>query len=187
MSLLRFCQWLETTRGSIVLHESLWGYPTVATVHVMALSLSVGMIAVLDFRLLGVAMQRVRVSEITDRLLPWIAAGFVVMVLSGSLLFYSDPVRYYPNIFLRFKIVMLIASGVNALVFHRSIYRAIPHWDLNPVAPRRARVAGMLSLLFLAVIILAGRMIAYYDEWFDCDRQPHSAIVNFVAGCADSR
>ena len=45
----------------------------------------------------------------------------------------------------------------------------------------------MVSLSFLAVIILAGRMMAYYDEWFDCDDRPHSAIVDVVAGCSDSR
>jgi hypothetical protein len=187
MFLLRFCQWLESTRGSVIIHESLWGYPALATVHVMALSLSVGMIAILDLRLLGIRMQRVRVSEISDRLLPWIAAGFTVVILSGLLLVYSDPVRYYPNIFLRFKILVLIASGVNAWVFHRSVFRDVAQWDLNAVAPRRARVAGVLSLSFLAVIILAGRMMAYYDEWFDCNRQPRSAIVNVVAGCTDSR
>ena len=186
MAVLRFCQWLETTRGSVLIHESLWGYPAVATLHVMALSLSVGMVAILDLRLLGVRMQRVRVSEITDRLFPWIAAGFALVILSGLLLVYSDPVRYYPNIFLRLKILVLIAAGVNAWVFHRSVYRDVARWDLHAVAPRRARVAGTLSLSFLAIIILAGRMMAYYDEWFDCDR-PHSAIVTVVAGCTESR
>jgi hypothetical protein len=47
-------------------------------------------------------------------------------------------------------------------------------------------VAGILSLSLLAVVILAGRMMAYYDEWFDCDNQPRSAIVDVVAGCSDS-
>ena len=56
MSLLRLCQWLASTRGSIALHESLWGYPAIATVHMMALPLFVGMVAILDLRLLGVRM-----------------------------------------------------------------------------------------------------------------------------------
>ena len=170
-----------------MLHESLWGYPTVATVHVMALSVFVGVTVILDFRLLGVRLQHVRVSEVIDQLWPWMLAGLAVMLLSGSLLFYSDPVRYYPNIFLRFKLVMLIAAGMNALIFHRSVCRGVADWDLGSVAPRGARVAALLSLVFLAGIILAGRMIAYYDEWFDCDRQPRSAIVTYIAGCEDSR
>src|SRR5437870_5699749 len=144
MSLLRFCQWLETTRGSVIIHESLWGYPALATAHVMALSLYAGMIAIVDLRLLGVRMQGVRLSEIADRLFPLIAAGFVIVIFSGLLLVYSDPVRYYPNIFLRLKILVLIASGVNAWVFHRTVYRNVAQWDLNALAPRRARAAGLL-------------------------------------------
>jgi hypothetical protein len=187
MSLLRLCQWLASTRGSIALHESLWGYPAIATVHVMALPLFVGMIAILDLRLLGVRMPHVPISEIAQRLLPWVAAGFVVLILSGSLLFYSDPVRYYPNIFLRLKLALVIASGVNAWVFHRSGYLTAAERGLHPAVSRGARAAGLLSLLLLAAIILAGRLIAYYDEWFDCSRHPHSAIVTFIAGCAGSR
>jgi hypothetical protein len=186
MSLLRFCQWLASTRGSIALHESLWGYPAIATVHVMALPLFVGMIAILDLRLLGVRMPHVPVAEIAQRLLPWAAAGFVVLILSGSLLFYADPVRYYPNVFLRLKLALVIAAGVNAWGFHRSGYLTAAERDLHPADRRAARAAGLLSLLLLAAIILAGRLIAYYDEWFDCGRHPHSAIVTFIAGCAGS-
>jgi hypothetical protein len=187
MSLLRFCQWLASTRGSIALHESLWGYPAVATLHVMALPLFVGTIAILDLRLLGVGMPHVPVSEIAERLLPWAAGGLVLLILSGSLLFYADPVRYYPNIFLRLKLALLIASGVNAWVFHRSGYLTAAERGLHPADSWGARAAGVLSLLLLAAIILAGRLIAYYDEWFDCGLHPHSAIVTFIAGCTGSR
>jgi hypothetical protein len=185
MSLLGFCQWLAATRGSVALHESLWGYPAIATVHMMALPLFVGMVAILDLRLLGVRMPDVAVSEVAG-LLPWVMGGFVVMVLSGSLLFYADPVRYYPNIFLRLKLALLAASGVNAWVFHQSGYFAAAKQGSRPTPSRGARAAGLLSLLLLAAIILAGRLIAYYDEWFDCGR-PHSAIVAVIAGCTGSR
>jgi hypothetical protein len=35
-------------------------------------------------------------------------------------------------------------------------------------------------LLFWAVVIVSGRMIAY--NWFDCDK-PQSAFVTWAAGC----
>jgi hypothetical protein len=56
-------------------------------------------------------------------------------------------------------------------------------WDLYPVPPRGARVAGGLSLLLWAVMITLGRMIPYQMYWFDCASQPQSAIVNFLMGC----
>ena len=73
MSLLSFCQWLENTPGSIALHESLWGYPIVESVHVLTLCLFVGTAVMLDLRLLGMTMRTVPVSEVAERL-PWTAA-----------------------------------------------------------------------------------------------------------------
>src|SRR5262245_17403465 len=108
MSLLAFSQWLAETRGSIALHESLYMYPLVESVHVLTLCLFVGMSVFLDLRLLGWTMRDVRVTELTDRLLPWMQLGFAIMCLTGVLLFYAIPVRSYQNIFFRIKMVMLV-------------------------------------------------------------------------------
>jgi uncharacterized protein DUF6644 len=165
MSLLRFCEWLANTPWSIALHESLWAYPLVESVHVLALCVALGMTVMMDLRLLGLTMRRAPVSEVAGRLLPWTVAGFVVMVISGALLFYAIPVRTYQNIFFRIKVAMLILSGLNAWFFHSTIYRKVADWDLDPVPPKRARLAGGLSLALWAGIVVAGRMIAY--NWFD--------------------
>jgi hypothetical protein len=55
--LLKFCQWLADTQGSIALHESLWGYPIVESVHVLALCLFLGFAILLDLRLMGAVMK----------------------------------------------------------------------------------------------------------------------------------
>jgi hypothetical protein len=180
VSLTPFCEWLASTRGSIALHESLYMYPLVESVHVLTLCLFVGLAAALDLRLMGLTLRRVPVSEVTSRLLPWMAAGFVVMMTTGALLFYAIPVRSYHNIFFRLKIVMLIVAGLNAWVFHAQVYRHVLDWDLDPMTPKRARVGGALSLLLWAIIIVSGRMIAY--NWFDCDK-PQPTIVVRIAGC----
>jgi hypothetical protein len=168
LSLLSFCEWLANTPGSIALHESAWGYPLIESVHVLALCLFLGLAVMLDFRLLGLTMRRVPVSEVAGRLLPWTIAGFLIMIISGALLFYGIPVRTYQNIFFRIKVVLLVLSGLNACVFHSTVYRKVAQWDLQPVPPPRARIAGALSILFWAGIVAAGRMIAY--NWFDQSR-----------------
>ena len=182
MSLLRFCEWLANTPGSIALHESLWGYPLVESTHVLTMCLFLGMIVMLDLRLLSVTMRCVPVSQVAGRLLPWARAGFVVMVITGSLLFYAIPVRTFHSIFFRFKLVMLMLAGLNVWVFHSTVFRKVAEWDLDPVLPKRARMAGALSLVLWASIVVAGRMIAY--NWFDCDRQPQPSIVNWLASCS---
>src|ERR1700730_1213057 len=160
MSLLHFCEWMADTPGSIALHESAWMYPIVESVHVLALCLFLGLAVMLDLRLLGVTMRNAPVSEFMDRLLPWTAAGFVLMVVSGALLFYAIPVRTYQNIFFRIKVAMLILSGLNVWFFHSGVYARMIEWDLDPVPPRMARVAAGLSLALWAGIVVAGRMIA---------------------------
>jgi hypothetical protein len=162
---LEFCQWLESTPWSIALHESIWGYPVIESVHVLTLCLFLGLAVMIDLRLLGITMLRTPVSEVLGRLLPWTIAGFGIMVITGALLFYAIPVKTYLNIFFRLKVVFLLMAGANTAVFHWSIASNMNVWDLDPVPPRPARLAGGLSLALWAGIVVAGRMIAY--NWFD--------------------
>ncbi|MDP7218321.1 MAG: hypothetical protein QF565_02505 [Arenicellales bacterium] len=104
-------------------------------------------------------------SEVAGRLLPWALGGFALMAVSGLLLFYSHPVRAYENIFFRIKIVMLVLAGLNAFVFHTTVYRRVTDWDRAPIAPLRARVAGYLSLVLWCGVVVGGRMQAY--NWFN--------------------
>jgi hypothetical protein len=181
VSLLPFVRWLAGTPWSIALHESLYVYPLVESTHVLALTVFVGLAVMLDLRLLGLTMRHVPVSEVMRRLLPWTKAGFVVMVVTGALLFYAIPVRTYQSIFFRIKVLMLLLAGLNVWLFHTRVERRLAEWDTAAVTPRAARVAAVTSLVLWAAIVIAGRMIAY--NWFDCDIQPQPAFVNWAAGC----
>jgi Family of unknown function (DUF6644) len=176
--LLGFVKWMADTPWSVALHESLYGYPIVESIHVWALCLFVGMAVVLDLRLTGLSFTNVPVSQIAKRILPWTQLGFVVMVISGILLFYAIPVRSYQNIFFRTKLVLLVLAGINAWVFHP---RGIKSWDRDPVPPRSARFAGYASLVLWMTIIFCGRMIAY--NWFDCDKPEQSHVISILSGC----
>lgn len=181
MSLLGFCEWLAGTQWSIALHESLFMYPLVESTHVLSLMLFVGSVSVVDLRLLGWLFREVPVSQVTARILPWTRAGFVIAVVSGFLLFYAIPVRTYLSIFFRIKVIMLLLAGLNTALFHRYVSQGTVAWDDQARPPRRARLAGAVSLAAWATVIVTGRMIAY--NWFDCDHQPQSDFVNWAAGC----
>ena len=181
MSLLSFLEWLASTRWSIALHESQYMYPLVESTHVLALTIFVGLAIMLDLRLLNLALRQVPVSDVLKRILPWTQVGFVVMVTTGVMLFYAIPVRNYQNIFFRVKVVMLILAGINVWWFHTRTEKSVSQWDLDPVTPKAARVAAVVSLVLWAAIVVAGRMIAY--NWFDCDIQPQPDFINWAAGC----
>jgi hypothetical protein len=58
----------------------------------------------------------------------------------------------------------LILAGLNVLIFHRTVYRRVAEWDLAPLPPRQARVAGMISLTCWFGLMAAGRAIPYLDQ-----------------------
>lgn len=162
--MLHACEWLAETWWSLALRESIWVYPIVETVHVLALCLFLGLALLLDLRLLDLALRRTPVTEITARVMPWTWFGFALMVASGAALFLSDPAKFYVNVFFRVKVVLLILAGLNAWVFHATVYRRVADWDLAAPTPRRARIAGALSLVLWAGVVTTGRLIAY--NWF---------------------
>jgi hypothetical protein len=164
--IFHYIQWLNANEYSIALRESQWMYPIIESVHVLTLTLFVGTSVLWDLRLMGVLLKPVPITETQERLVPWMMAGFVLMVLSGVVLFFGDPVRFYLNIFFRVKLGLLLLAGLNAYFFHASKSgHDLKGWDLAPTTPFRARLAGGLSIFLWAGIITCGRMIAY--NWFN--------------------
>ena len=179
--LLSWAQWVGDLPSSIALRESLYVWPLLESAHVLTLMLFAGTAVMLDLRLLGVSFRDVPATSFTDRLLPWTRAAFAVMTLTGVLLLYANPVRYYFNLFFRVKLLLLVVAGVNIWWFHGRTHRTVAAWDGNVRPPRAARMAAVVSLAAWAGVIVTGRLVAY--NWFDCDIQPQPAVVNWVAGC----
>lgn len=164
-TVLQLCQWLANTGGSTALRESIWVYPIVESIHVLSLCLFAGFAVVMDLRLIGLVFTSDRASTVAGRLLPWTFSGFAVMVVTGGLLFFSDPARFYGNVFFRVKVVLLLLAGLNAFVFHRNVYTRVHDWDHDRTPPTAARIAGAASLTLWTGVIVAGRLIAY--NWFN--------------------
>jgi uncharacterized membrane protein len=180
MGLSTLAVWLGETQGSIALHESLYMYPLIETAHVLAIALFAGTINMVDLRLLGRAFTSTPVSEMTRRMLPWTVAGFVVLVITGLLLFYAIPVRTYHSLWFRLKLLLLVVAALNVWWLHRRVQRDRERWDRDVLPPRNARIAAGVSLLVWAGVIVAGRMIAY--NWADCDR-PQPGWIRWAAEC----
>jgi hypothetical protein len=153
--MFELCQWIQATPSSTAIRESVYVYPIIESVHVLALCLFVGLVAILDLRLVGFSMTESSVTELQKRLFPWTMIGFGLMVASG----------FYGNVFFRIKSVLLLAAGANAVIFHGTVFRSVSRWDHQPITPWRARMAGSVSLVIWTSIVITGRLIAY--NWFD--------------------
>jgi hypothetical protein len=166
VNLFQLFEWLGNTSWSVAFHESRYAFLIVLTIHVLTLAVFVGTAFMIDLRLLGVVMIRVPVSQVMERLVPWSGAGLFVMMASGALLFYASPLARYQNVFFRLKMAALVLALLNAWLFHRTVYRRVAEWDRDPVPPRHARLAAVISLGLWVIIITSGRMMAYEDYWF---------------------
>jgi len=166
LSLFRVVEWLGNTSWSIELHESRYVFLLVLMIHVLTISVFVGTAVMIDLRLMGRTMTHMPVSQVVARLMPWSQFGFLVMVVTGVLLFYAAPVNRYENVFFRVKMAALVIAAINIWLFRRNLYGRVGEWDVDPLPPPRVRMVGALSLLLLAIIITAGRMMAYQDYWF---------------------
>lgn len=161
MSLLQWCQWLQDTPIGAGIRESGYTYPLLEGSHVLGLAFSVGTILWFDLRLLGVAMRRDRVSDVFHQVRPWMSAGFLVMLVTGSLLFVSRAADAYVSTYFRVKVGLLILGALNIVIFHMTIDRHRAQWDAAERPPFRARMAGLVSLILWFSIIAAGRIMAY--------------------------
>ncbi len=162
--LQHFCQWLYDSSIGTDIRESIWVFPIIETIHVLAITLLVGTIAILDLRLLGLALKREPVSRVANGVLPLTWAGFAVMFVSGFLLFWSEAAKSYGNPAFRVKLLLLALVGLNPLIFHFTVYRSVGDWNERIVTPLRARLAAVFSLTLWGGIICAGRAIAYFQK-----------------------
>jgi hypothetical protein len=180
--LLNLARWLDAQAWSIGLHESYYMYAWVETTHVLTLMIFLGMLFVIDLRMLGVAFQNVPASTVADRLDKPMMIGFTIMVITGLVLYYAIPVRTTQSIWFRIKVVLLICAGINALLFRNRMKAADGSWDNDIKPPKRMRIGAALSLSFWAGVVVTGRAIAY--DWYDCNKDM-SVFMYWAAGCVD--
>lgn len=164
-SIVPTLEWLEGLAWTTAIRESNWGGPIIQTAHVASTVAFVGLVIMMDLRLVGLAFTHAPPAQIQRRLFPWQMAGFVPSMASGLLLCCVDPVRYYGNVMFWVKLALLALAGLNALAFHLTTYRTAGRWDEDPKGTATARLTGAVSLLFWSAVIVSGRLIAY--NWFN--------------------
>jgi hypothetical protein len=136
-------------------------FPFVESVHVIAISLVVGSILVLDLRLLGFASVGRPVSRLANAILPVTWGAFAIAATSGFLLFISNASKYLANGYFDAKIILICAAGLNMLVFHAIGARDMPQWESRGQPPLPARAAGALSILLWIAVVTCGRWIGF--------------------------
>ena len=136
-------------------------FPLIESTHVIGLALVFGTIAIIDLRLLGIASTQRSFKRMASDILKWTWAAFALTALTGALMFITNARVYYHNFFFRTKMVLLVLTGINMLVFELTAGRTIHRWDKAPSAPRAGKAVAALSLAMWISIIFMGRIIGF--------------------------
>ena len=144
-------EWMRDTNPAMQVVES---------THVLAAVLVLGTVLIADLRLLGITDSQRAFTRIGRETLPLTWAAFAVAVVTGSLMFTTSAQTYFGNAAFQLKALALLAAGLNMLLFQVLTARGIAAWDSGK-PPRAARMAGVVSLLLWAAVVLLGRWIGF--------------------------
>lgn len=137
-----------------------WVWPLCETLHFFGMALLVGIVGMLDLRIIGVG-KGLPIAPL-QKLVPWGVFGFVLNLVTGALFVSAAPGNYATSISFRLKILFILLAGINVLVFYASglagrVDRVGPGED----APRGARIIAGISLFLWVGVMFWGRMLPY--------------------------
>jgi uncharacterized membrane protein len=136
-------------------------FPWIECVHVLALTIVIGSIAIVDSRLIGFTSRDRTVAETTAAVLPitWIAFG--VAAITGALLFSSNALAYSHNGYFQAKLALIAIAGLNMLTYHVLFARQAGAWRSAALTPPSARIVGAISLGLWIGVVACGRWIGF--------------------------
>jgi hypothetical protein len=136
-------------------------FPWLESLHVLAISVVVGSIAIVDLRLLGYPAHRRSARRLIIELLPYTWMAFGIAAVTGVLMFISNAVSYAQNAQFQWKLALIVLAGINMAAFHLTVYRQIIEWDEMHPPPLAARVAGATSLCLWTGVVFLGRWVGF--------------------------
>ncbi len=161
MAYLEALRALDRTDLATWVQSNTYAFPVLDATHVISAMLLFGSVAILDLRLLRAFAPNYAVTKISDQVLPWTWASFVVAVITGCLLFVAQASSYLDDQEFQIKMLLMLLAGVNLAIFHFFSWNSVGRWDTAMPPPVRARVAAMLSLALWAGVIVTGRWIGF--------------------------
>ena len=154
--LLPFFQWCQDSALGLAIRESVWLFPIIEAVHLLALALIGGAVLVVDLRLAGLTLRTQPVAAIARDAQPWLLGSLAVMIVTGALLFVSEALKCYhsPPFWLKMMFLTL------AILFTFTLRRRVT--ENAAATPWLMKTVALVSVLLWSGVGLMGRGIGFY-------------------------
>jgi hypothetical protein len=154
--LLPYFEWLESLWLGKAVVGSLWLFPVIESVHLLALSVLGGSILLVDLRMLGFGLKRYSVSELARDARPFMIGAILMLIATGIPLFLGEAVKCYYNTSFWVKMTTLAIALVFTFTIRTRVTRAEPVHNTA-----RQMVVGALSIVLWVTVAAAGRWIGF--------------------------
>lgn len=154
---LSFFQWVESTRLHDLISTSSWAFAVIESIHLLGLSVIGGAVLVLDLRFLGWGLSSRPVAEVAREAQPWLVGSLLVMLVTGVLLFISEPTKCYYSVPFWWK----MSSLALAVVFTFTVRRRVASADEARVGPLFYKMVAVVSLALWLGVGAGGRWIGF--------------------------
>src|SRR4051812_22020933 len=138
-----FFEWSNQAWFGQAIADTIWAFPLIETIHILALTMMFGAIVIIDLRMLGLGMRKQAVSVLAQNLEPYMNWGLVTMLATGYLLFASEAMKCFVNDGFKFKMALLFP----AIIFQFTLFRWITRRDEGKRPVVLGWVAALLSLV----------------------------------------
>ena len=158
MDLFPFFQWCEETALGQAIRDSLWLFPVIEAIHLLALALLGGCILVVDLRLLGFGLRSQPAANLARYIHPWLVGSLLTMIATGVPMFLSEAIKCYYSPPFWYKMAFLAV----AIPYTFSLRRRVAGADPAKVGPVWGRLVALTSLALWFCVGFSGRWIAFY-------------------------
>jgi len=157
MTLQEFYIWCEKTPIGVALQTNTYPFPIIEAVHLLTITLMLGTLFVINFRVLGFVLKDRPVSEVVVGITPWMRTGYVLTLLTGIVLFMSESLKLSANAAWLPKMGLL----VGAMVFQFVLSAFILKGSQLEKPTGLAKTLAVVSTLLWIVTGMAARWIAF--------------------------
>jgi hypothetical protein len=138
-----------------------WVIPTSQSIHIVCVSIVFGSAVMLSLRVVGIGASGRSVSQLAGTLVPWMYRALIVLLVTGSLQTFAEPLRQFVTPAFWCKMCLVVCAVSLTGLFARSVRNSPEKWDTAALRPAVARLLALVWLGLWIGIIFCGRFIGY--------------------------
>ena len=157
MNLLPFIEWTASSSLNHAITASPWAFAVTESIHLLALAVIGGAVLIVDLRLLGFGIRTQTLEEVARDAQPWFVGSWAVMIVTGLLLFASEPQKLYYSTPFAVKITCLVLGTIFAFTVRRNVTLA-GEGRVNPIW---LKLVALVSLALWFGVAAGGRWVGF--------------------------